>query len=114
MKINPSYKPDIHFGSKATNNNYLKETEINNELNKINSILFSVSQKKVNPQVLLESVEKLKNLIVTFKKKYGEDVEFDHNSVDLLKNILSSINLDKKIAKKLNDLCIEVDPDSVQ
>ena len=122
VKINPSYKPDIHFGSKATNNNYLKETveykrketEINNELNKINSILFSVSQKKVNPQVLLESVEKLKNLIVTFKKKYGEDVEFDHNSVDLLKNILSSINLDKKIAKKLNDLCIEVDPDSVQ
>ena len=122
VKINPSYKPDIHFGSKATNNNYLKETveykrketEINSELNKINSILFSISQKKVNPQVLLESVEKLKNLIVTFKKKYGEDVEFDHNSVDLLKNILSSINLDKKIAKKLNDLCIEVDPDSVQ
>ena len=94
VEINPSYKPDIHFGSKATNNNYLKETveykrketEINSELNKINSILFSISQKKVNPQVLLESVEKLKNLIATFKKKYGEDVEFDHNSVDLLKS----------------------------
>ena len=122
VKIDPGYKPDIHFGSNPTNNNYLKETveykrketEINNKLNEINSILFSVSQKKGNPQVLLESVEKLNGLILAFKKKYGEDVEFNHNSVVLLKDLLSSINLDKKFAKKLNDLCIEVDPDSVQ
>lgn len=122
VKIDPGYKPDIHFGPKPTNNNYLKETveyknketEINIKLNEINSILFSVSQKKDNPQALLEPVEKLKDLISIFKKKYGEDVEFDQNSVNLLKNILSSINLDKKFAKKLNDLCIEVDPESVQ
>lgn len=122
VKIDPGYKPDIHFGSKPTNNSYLKETveykrketEINNKLNEINTILFSVSQKKGNPQVLLDSVEKLNGLVLAFKKKYGEEVEFDHNSVELLKNLLSSINLDKKFAKKLNDLCIEVDPDSLQ
>ena len=122
VKIDPGYKPDIHFGSKPTNNNYLKETieykrkesEINTKLNEINSILFSVKEKKGNPQDLLKSVEELKNLISKFKKKYKEDVEFDHNSVDLLKNLLSSINLDKKFAKKLNDLYIEIDPDSVQ
>jgi hypothetical protein len=122
MKLNPNYKPDIHFGAKPTNNSYLKETvefkkkemEINSKLNEINTILFSISQKKGNIQNLVEVAENLNNLIIEFKKKYGDEVEFDQNAIALLKNLICTINLDKKIAKKLNDICIDIDPESVQ
>jgi hypothetical protein len=122
LRFNPNYKPDIHFGPKSTNNGYLKdsiefkktEMEINSKLNEINNILFSISQKKASSKNLLDAVEKLNNLIIAFKKKYGDEIEFDQNTIGLLKNLINTINLDKKVAKKLNDICINVDPESMR
>lgn len=122
LKVNPSFKPDIHFGPKATNNGYLKDSlelrqkqmEINSKINEINNILWSISQKKSNPKNLLETVETLNNLIIAFKKKFGDEMEFDQNAINMLRSLICTINLDKKTAKKLNEICIDIDPDSVQ
>lgn len=122
VKTKPNYKPDIHFGPKPTKNSYLKETieykkkeiEINSKLNEINTILFNISKKNEYPQSLIEPVEKLINLISEFKNKYGEEMELDKNSIAMLKNLISTIKLDQKVYKMLNDICIDIDPDSMQ
>ena len=122
VRFNPTFKPDIHFGPKPSNNGYLKdsvefktkEMEINSKLNEINNILYSISQKKSCSKNLLETVEKLNNLIIAFKKKYGDEIEFDQNAIGLLKNLINSINLDQKVSKKLNEICINVNPESMQ
>ena len=122
VRFNPTYKPDIHIGQQPTNNGYLKnsvefktkEMEINLKLNEINNILFSISQKRPTQKNLLETVENLNSLIIAFKNKYGEEIEFDQNAIGLLKNLITTINLDKKVVKKLNDICINVDPESIR
>lgn len=122
VKQNPDYMPDIQFGQKPKNNSYLKksvefkqkEIEINSKINEINTILYSISLKKCDPNSLVVPVEKLNNLISEFKKKFGEEVEFDQNSISLLKNLILSIKLDRKISKMLNDICIEIDSESLQ
>ena len=122
VKKNPNYKPDIHFGEEDTNNDYLKNTidyknkeiEINRKLNEINTILFDISNKKLNTLNLVDSVSNLNNLIIAFKNKYGDDLELDQNSLNMLKNLISTIKVDKKIYKLLNDLCIECDSESMQ
>ena len=123
VRQNPDYKPDIQFGPKPKNNSYLKksiefkqsEMEINSKINEINTILYSISLKQCNnPNSLVPSVEQLNHLISAFKNKYGEDVEFDRNSIALLKNLVLTINFDKKTSKMLNDICIEIDSESYQ
>lgn len=121
-KQNPDYKPDIQFGPKPKKISYLQksieykqnEIEINSKINEINTILYSISLKKCEPNSLIAPVEKLNNLVFEFKKKHGEEVEFDQNSVALLKNLILSINLDKKTSKMLNNICIEIDSESMQ
>ena len=121
LKIDPSFKPDIHFGPKATNNEYLKDTvelsskqfEINSKLNEINRILLNISQKKSNPKNLLEACEALNELIIAFKKKFGDEIEFEKNAIKMMKDLIININLDKKTAKKINEIYININPESL-
>jgi hypothetical protein len=121
LNINPNYKPDFKFGPKPSNNKILKESleyknkekEINSKLNEVNKILLDINNKKGNLKLLGDSAEKLNLLIISFKKKYGDDLELDPNSLMMLNSLLSTINIDKKIMKKLNDIKINIDPNSV-
>jgi hypothetical protein len=90
---NPNYKPDIHFGAKANNNNNLVKTlearkleiKINEKINDINIILLNIFQNNndINLQPLVNEIEKLKNLYCKFKKDYGEfsDIQFNPDSL---------------------------------
>ena len=119
---NPNYRPDIHFGSKPVNNDYLKaaveiknkEIEINAKLNEINNILCDISPQKKNLQLLVNAVKNFNILYSEIKKKYGDEIQLDLNSITLLKNLISSKNLDSETYKLLNNLSIDIDPESFQ
>ena len=119
---NPNYRPDIHFGSKPVNNDYLKaaveiknkEIEINAKLNEINNILCDISPQKKNLQLLVNAVKNFNILYSEIKKKYGDEIQLDLNSLTLLKNLISSKNLDSETYKLLNNLSIDIDPESFQ
>lgn len=113
LNINLDFKPDIDFSSKQKNRQELKkslnhkndEKEINLKLNDINKILQSIQNKKGNVALLANSVEKLNLLIISFKKKYGEDeLEIVPQSLTLINKLFYNINIDEKLLKKLKKI----------
>ena len=126
VKMNPNYKPDIHFGAKANNNNNLVKTlearkleiKINEKINDINIILLNIFQNNndINLQPLVNEIEKLKNLYCKFKKDYGEfsDIQLNPDSLSTLKSFISKLKKkDINIYNMLNSISIEMDPDSM-
>ena len=126
VKMNPNYKPDIHFGEKAKNNNNLLKTlearklemKINENINEINIILLNKFQNNndINLQSLVNVIEKLKILYCKFKKDYGEfsDIQLNPESLSTLKSFISKLKQkDINIYNMLNSITIEMDPDSM-
>ena len=117
VEENPEFKPDIHFGKKPTKNTNLlqtyeyaqKEREINSKLNEINLILQQLQIGQEKPENLVKASEELHFLYKDFKNIYGDSINLDENAIKLMKISLSK--LDKNLCKKLNEFCIDIDPD---
>lgn len=123
VKANPSYKPDIHFGSKHVNNKNLTETlearklelKINESLNEVNIILLDFLNKKGDFQLLVNSVMNLNNFYSDFLKKHDkEELQINSDSLKTLKSFIEKLKSDTKIYNILKDLTIEMDPDNIQ
>ena len=122
LNKNPNYKPDIHFGSKATNNKNLtktadyfkKEIAINTKLDEINNILLGIIEEKVTSNMLINAINELNNLYRTFKNNYG-DIELDKNKIsELKKNIENLKSNDCNTYNLLKQLTIEIDENNYQ
>jgi len=118
VKNNPNYRPDIHFGSKATNNkelkdsheSYKKELEIKAKLYEINNIISDIIQKNINPNYLVNAINELKDLYTKFKKEYGYEIQFDKNIIYSLNNSFEQLKLiDNNTFNMLKKLTIEID-----
>ncbi len=119
---NPNYKPDIHLGSKSTNNkNLLNSKEylqtkinINNKLEEINNNISLIINGNEKSDLLTNNVKELNNLINSFKKCFGE-IEMDEKKLlNLKKNIENLKTKDIKTYCMLNDLRIEIDENNYQ
>lgn len=118
VKNNPKYKPDIHFGSKATNNkelkdsyeSYKKESEIKAKLYEINNIISDIIQKNINTNYLVNAINELKDLYTKFKKEYGYEIQFDKTIISSLNNSFEQLKLiDNNTFNMLKKLTIEID-----
>lgn len=122
LNKNPNYKPDIHFGSKATNNKNLtktadyfkKEIAINTKLDEINNIILGILEEKVCSKMLINAVNDLNNLYKAFKNNYG-DIELDKNKIsELKKNIENLKSNDYNTYNMLKQFTIEIDENNYQ
>ena len=122
LSKNPNYKPDIHFGSKATNNKNLtktadyfkKEIAINTKLDEINNILLGLIEEKATSNMLINAINELNNLYRSFKNNYG-DIELDKNKIsELKKNIENLKSNDYNTYNLLKQLTIEIDENNYQ
>ena len=118
VKNNPNYKSDIHFGSKATNNkelkdsqeSYKKELEINAKLYEINNIISDIINKNKSVDLLKKSINELKDLYTQFKKEYGYEIQFDKNTISLLNKSIEKLkSIDQNTLKMLKGLKNEFD-----
>ena len=122
LNKNPNYKPDIHFGSKATNNKnltktaeyYQKEIEINTKLDQINNIITLIVEGKVCSNMLINAINELNNLYRAFKNNYGE-IQLDKNKLSELKKNIENLKLnDYNTYNMLKQLTIEIDENNYQ
>ena len=118
VKNNPNYRPDIHFGSKATNNKELKdsheshkkESEIKAKLYEINKIISDIINKNINPNYLVNAINELKDLYTKFKTEYGYEIQFDKNIIYSLNNSFEKLkSIDQNTLNMLKGLKIEFD-----
>lgn len=124
VKINPNYKPDIHFGSRTTNNRDLKknyesysaEIQINSKLNEIKTILSYIKNSKINNlELLVNAVQDFQNLFKDYKSKYGNEIELDPNILSSIKEEIEELkSKDNKILILLKNFTIDVDENSYQ
>ena len=119
---NPNYKPDIHFGSKPTNNKnltdsygyYQKIVEINTKLDEINNIILLIIKENVNSDMLIKAVKELNNLITSFKNCFG-DLEMDKNKLLTLNKNIEILKIKGHNAYNiLKEFTIEIDENNYQ
>jgi hypothetical protein len=125
VKMNPNFIPDLHYGNQPVDTNPInrsherlsKEFEISKKLNEINEILFKINNgqnNENNMKSLVNSVNEFNLLYNSFKTQFGDIINLDTNSIEIMKQLISKMELDTTIARKLKNLTIDLDPKNEQ